>query len=90
MILIWPTGCQLRLISRAYQPFSRLPNKGDLAHRTLASLIRCRVCSGPQANLAIVQNALPWPERTVRIKQEAPYRKRCVTGPKAQPGKVSP
>ncbi len=28
--------------------------------------------------MVMVQNLLPWPERTVCVKREARYRKRCI------------
>jgi len=37
-----------------------------------------RVCSRPQVNMVMVQNLLPWPERTACVKREARYRKRCI------------
>jgi len=41
-----------------------------------------RVCSRPQASRAMGQRALLWPERTVCVKREAQYRKRCITAQK--------
>ncbi len=43
------------------------------------SLIMGRVCSRPQVHPAMGQSTLLWPERTICLKREARYRKRCVT-----------
>ena len=54
------------------QPFQGGLNRIDFsAIEPSESLIVCRVCSRPQANLAMLQNSLLWPERTVSVKPEA-------------------